>query len=185
MLDYVEPIFSVPLFHFKVEDWNNKKKTLLEIVNNKELHYERGNFVYTDYIEEDGVFPSSDVDPIVNELINEEVNRFSRYAQVDLLPMNYWFEKSLKNDHHLVHNHGGTGFSAVMFIEYDERVHKPTGLLSPISPWLKKLESGNVVFPENIKSGSIIYFPSFINHFTIPNESEKERIILSWNIVEK
>ena len=30
--DYLIPLFSVPLFHFKVENWDEKKKNLLKSV---------------------------------------------------------------------------------------------------------------------------------------------------------
>jgi hypothetical protein len=96
------------------------------------------------------------------------------------LVSNSWFEKAEKNMYHQTHNHGPLGFSAVCFIQYDDSIHTPTQFVSPFNNFV----SGSVLShsPEHIKEGSLIFFPSIIHHYTIPNDSEKERIILSFNL---
>ena len=173
-------MFHVPLFHYKVKDWENKKKYLLQLhesiqsdctnLDNKGIT----NF-HTDpeKIKQDIVF-------VFNDEIKQFINSIgSKTYNVDAA----WFEQSNKNHYHGIHNHGGSGYSSVCFINYKENEHTPTYFLSPFNNFM----NGKTLIhtPQNITEGSIIFFPSAIHHFTSPNESDEERMVVSFNLTLK
>jgi hypothetical protein len=65
-------------------------------------------------------------------------------------------------------------------MEFDNTEHKPVVF---VSPW-KDVFNGNIVLAESseIKEGTILVFPSFLEHFTDPNQSDKVRTSLSFNL---
>jgi hypothetical protein len=69
-------------------------------------------------------------------------------------------------------------------------------------PQKLKVDSGNLVVaigeendaigtrinekkPINVVTGSVVLFPSSLTHYTIPFESEEERIVLAFDVKEK
>ena len=50
-----------------------------------------------------------------------------------------------------------------------------------MNPNLADVETCNIV-PPGIREGSLIFFPSYVLHYTAPNQSDVDRIILSFNV---
>ena len=73
---------------------------------------------------------------------------------------------------HSVHNHG-SGYSSVLYIEYDPTCHKPTTFVSNLD---KK------IYSPKVNEGEIIFFNSKYDHFCPQNESIKKRIICAFNL---
>lgn len=88
-----------------------------------------------------------------------------------------------KHDYHQVHNHRTIGLTGIIYLEYDQLEHNPTYFIAPFNDPIK--DTSLFYIPQNIKEGSIIVFPSFINHFSNPNKSDKERKILAFDIIPK
>ena len=89
-----------------------------------------------------------------------------------------WFEDSNRNTYHGIHNHGGDGYSAVCFLEYDDQEHIPTQF---VSSTLSAISNEAIIYsPSNVIEGDVIFFPSNTLHYTEPSESDKIRSILSW-----
>ena len=92
---------------------------------------------------------------------------------------NSWFEQSKKYQAHYPHHHGPIGYSCVLYIHYDQRrTHSNyfyESLISSIGgQWIGQFQ--------NAKEGSLLCWPSPVMHFTHPNASDKERIVLSFNM---
>lgn len=176
-------IFSVPLFHYTIKDWNKKKQDLLDIyesvISNISKHED--DTVSSDYFRS-GSTNVSYWDKI-EKILQEELQLFSSYTKTSYKQNGHWFERSSFGMHHEVHNHGAIGYSAVCYIEYDESYHTPAKFVSPFNNFFTGAQL--VHTPENIKSGSILFFPSVIHHYTSPNLSERERIVLSFNLTPR
>ena len=181
MAEYTENMFSIPFFHFDVNDWEMKKEKILEIASKanikKNIEGIERDYCSHDYFDNKQSY-SHDVLP----LIIPEAQRFTKYFSdaKKFSIENFWFESSSYGECHTPHNHGSLGFSAVMYVDYDEKEHDPTCFLSPFNNFIT---GGDLKYvPEGIKSGSLIFFPSVIHHYTTPNRSHKSRLILSWNM---
>ena len=86
----------------------------------------------------------------------------------------------IRDSAHSVHNHGFGGFSSVLFIKFDPEHHKPTTF---VAPFLNNID-GNVLeyIPTDVEEGTLIVFPTSLQHYVPPNTSDIDRLILSMNI---
>ena len=175
MNDYSKNIFYVPLLHLEVRNWKSKRSQLFDILNNCELNMVGGEEVYTDYHQK-----HDNVD-IVSSIFEEELGIFcNSFNFSEFKILNTWFEVSEQNNFHEPHNHSATGYVAVCYVQYDENQHKPLTLISPFNNFV----TGTTLhyIPENIKEGSIIFFPASILHYTRVNNSNYKRIVVSLNL---
>jgi len=157
--------FSVPIFKYKVQNWNIKKKKLLDLFNSFQ-HKVVGNVI------------TSHMD-IKTNILSEEIKIFENDIGFDLISTEVWFQKYQSNMNHAVHTHGPIGFSSVCFIEYNKNFHKPTTLVSPFGNYITgELER----YAPDVEEGDIIFFPSNLLHYAPTNLSKITRIIMSFNL---
>ena len=194
----ITPMFTVPLLHIKMSNWEFKKPILLDLFKKSEEWISKRDTVNTTYLN-DTDFKEKSKEQILK--INSWDEYLSKilfdvfYEELKIIyetfgdPENYpnkianisyaWFQEQKDGMFHFPHSHGNCGLSAVCFVEYDEKYHTPTHFLSP---YLNPLKGHNEEYCEqNISSGSLLVFPSNIIHHTYPNNSEKNRIILAFN----
>lgn len=179
MSGYRTNIFEIPLLHLEICNWESKKETLITLMNETKFE-ERNNNLITDFNFQSRNHNFKYNDEIYN-LFSDELLLFKEYFQFSNIYLtSSWFEISNKNSHHTVHNHGATGYSSVCFIDYDSNIHTPTKFISPFNNFI----DGQVLTytPEDVREGSLIFFPSLVHHFTVPHNSEKSRKILSFNL---
>ena len=95
---------------------------------------ERKNFVkeglqhfYTDR-QKDGKSYALDFD----HLFSDELNQFKQECGVSEYQItDIWTIKYKKEDYQTVHNHRSFGYSGLLYVDYDEKVHKPTVFVGP------------------------------------------------------
>lgn len=195
----IKPMFTVPLLHIKMSDWDTKKQKLLELFETSQKWLIKRHTVNTTYVnsyeykkrstEEITTREDWEINfyEIISDIFYEEAKIiYETFGNPEENPngiatIGYsWFQEQKKGMCHAPHTHGNGGLSAVCFIEYDKNCHTPTEFLSP---YLNPLKGHNELYvEENISSGSLIVFPSSIVHYTLPSESDKSRIILSLNM---
>ena len=96
-------VFSVPIFRYKVNNWNKKKNQLLN------LFYKVRHDVIVNVI----TSPFN----IKTNILSEEINLFKKDIGLDLITAEVWFQQYKNNMDHEAHDHGLLGFSSVCFIE--------------------------------------------------------------------
>lgn len=157
--------FSVPIFKYKVQNWNIKKKQLLNLFNNLE-HKVISNVI------------TSSIDIKTNILL-EEVKIFEKEIGINFYSTEVWFQKYDISMNQAVHTHGSTGFSSVCFIEYNKNKHKSTTFVSPFGDYI----TGELVrYEPEVEEGDIIFFPSNLLHYVPTNLSKEIRTIISFNL---
>ena len=170
------PLFEYPSFHYKIKDWNFKKKALLGKIKEE-------NFVRTPLqsFETDRQKNGKSYIHYLKDLLSPELNEFCRESKVTCSMTDAWFVRYQKNDYQIVHNHRGWGFSGIIYLEYDSKVHTPTFF---VAPWQEPItDTTSISMPKNIEEGDMLIFPSYTLHFVNPNESKKKRIILSFDLL--
>lgn len=176
-LEY-QHMFSIPIFHFKIENWVEKKKQLLgtwKLI--KEECLQENNLL----ISYGSKNCSEKLDDVIHNILNQEIKNFLSHLDYDNYEfLNGWFQCASKCGFHGVHNHGQLGYSSVCFVNYNEDEHTPTTFIAPFSDFI--MGDTMLYQPNNITEGSIIFFPSSIPHFTEPNSSNMERLIVSFNL---
>ncbi len=173
-------MFSVPLFQYEINQWESKKEQLKKVYEeyNTSLQSQGYFEVNTDYY--DQMKNGFKYKEKIQEILSDEINSFKNESELKNYKVHgCWFELSLKNEFHVVHSHGPTGYSSVCFIDFDSSVHQGTIFVSPFNNFI----NGNILkYVSNVSEGTIIFFPSIINHYTMPHSSSKERLILSFNM---
>jgi hypothetical protein len=158
--------FSVPIYKYKVKNWEIKKKKLLDLFNSLQ-HSVFSNVIISSF-------------DIKTNILLEEIKIFEEDIQIKFVSTEVWFQKYEHNMNHAVHTHGPTGFSSVCFVEYDKNFHEPTTFISPFGNYITgELER----YKPNVEEGDIIFFPSNLLHYAPSNLSNEIRIIMSFNLL--
>lgn len=172
-------MFEIPFLHFKVTEWEFKKEKLIKLINQLQFE-ERSNKLITDFnLQNDNENFKYNYE--IANIFLDELFLFKEYFEFDNIELtSSWFEISNKNSQHTIHNHGAIGYSSVCFIDYNPTIHTPTKF---VSPFCNFISGQTLIFsPDDINEGSLIFFPSSIHHYTLPNTSDVSRKILSFNI---
>jgi len=172
----INNMFSIPLVHIKVDEWERKKNDITKIFSKSDLTIDPLEKVRSDFSTKGKSYNGK-----VQKIFSNEIQTLEQFGDMkNLRVSNSWIESADRNMYHQIHNHGALGYSAVCFVDYDETHHSPTQFVSPFNNFL----NGSILSysPEQISEGSLLFFPSMIHHYTIPNESDIERTILSFNI---
>jgi hypothetical protein len=94
-----------------------------------------------------------------------------------------WTVRYRKGDYQTVHNHKSWGFSLVLFVEYDPKVHTPTTF---VCPWQDpRTDTTSLICPQDVQEGTIFIVPSYTLHYATPNLSNKTRTIISADLLPK
>ena len=177
-------MFSVPIIHYEIENWaENKQKIMAALPDHKKEHYEISDDsitgLYTDFYKnaEVGNDTLPDYASVVIDIIKPYLQDFTDQRRVEFTDM--WYQKYYKNVQHQVHTHGHSGWSCVMYVEFDPMVHEPTQFYSPFkNPWNGNLDT----FQPPVNEGDMVLFPSTVMHEAPVNRSEKRRTIVSYNL---
>jgi hypothetical protein len=177
----IQAMFAVPLVHIRIQNWEMKKRVLLKLMYESTMRRDTSSDrLTTDYHnqfinDEVGIYNKD-----IQDLFGEEIDYLAEEMHLkDATVQMSWFERSGQFDYHTVHNHGYHGFSSVVFIKFDENAHEATKF---VCPYYGFLHQDVIIHSPDVKEGDIIFFPSCISHFTNPNKSKKERLILSFNL---
>lgn len=172
-------IFAIPFLHIKVQEWEEKKKKLLELCDKENFTFEKVGTVKNSFDLNEQ--KSLELSKKIENLLIPEIDAFNNVFKIKQSEIiQSWFQIEEKFMYHPIHNHGYGHFSSVCYIEFDNENHLPTTFISP-SP---DAVSGDIskFVPENITEGSIVFFPSGLPHYSPGNKSEVQRKILSFNI---
>lgn len=117
----------------------------------------------------------------LTELLKDELNDFCNEAKVNCIMTDCWSVRYKKGDQQIVHNHRSWGFSGILYVDYDPRVHTPTCF---VSPWQDPVNDTTTLrYPPDIKEGTLLIFPSYTLHFVDPNVSSIPRTIISFDLL--
>jgi hypothetical protein len=165
--------FKVSVLQYTVPNWSYYKPILLGALP----PYEKGDdTVSSDYLDKS----KSNYLHIFDEFIEPVLQQFRRDVGHAAYIKNVWTQRARKCDHHCVHNHGSNGWAAVLYVDYNPNIHSATTFLSPFT----EASSGDHMdYTPDVKEGDIVFFPSQLLHYANPNTHDKERVILSFNMM--
>jgi hypothetical protein len=168
-------MLTIPFYHYKVNNWKEKKEKLLDFVSNLSFKYfDNIADLYTTY----GDQTSSKA----LKILEDDIVKFtSEIKYSGEMVAEIWFQKYYENQFHSPHNHGAIGYSSVLYINFDKRIHDGTRFLAPFND----PDGKHIEFAPDVDEGSLIFFPSYLNHYTLPNKSDTIRVIMSMNLKRK
>lgn len=168
-------LFAMRYVSVQAEDWGEKKEELLDLL--REGDFERRDLAQfeTDrhnnrnrYIEDFcGIF-------------GDELNRFGMEMGLAQLRIGaIWAVRYRRGDYHAVHNHRSTGYSGILYVDYDEAEHTPS---IHVSPWNNPVTDMTELAAPPVREGTFVFVPSSVLHYTRPNESDKLRQIVAFDM---
>ena len=172
------PLFEFPSYQYEISDWDFKKKGLLDRIKKQkfirtalqtfETDRQTNNKAYVRYLE---------------DTLREELFYFCKEAEVTCSMSDAWCVRYEKNDHQTIHNHRGWGFSGIIYVEFDPKVHTPTCF---VAPWQEpRSDTTSLAYPKDVKEGTMFIAPSSCLHFVKPNKARKRRTIISFDLLPK
>ena len=178
-LGFVNAMFSVPIVHYPIENWSENKKKILDALppeDDSQLE-PNGSGLYTDFFINGKVKEFPSYFHTVVDVIKPYLKSFMDGNPVEFVEM--WYQKYYNLVEHKTHCHGFTGWSSIIYVEFDPKVHESTRFFSPFrQPWDCDIE----VFQPEVKEGDMILFPSSLLHEAPVNRTNTRRTIISYNI---
>jgi len=172
------PLFEFPSYQYEVSDWDFKKKGLLNRIN-------KSKFVRTELqtFESDRQTAGKTYVHYLQEFLRDILFEFCKEAKVTCSMTDAWCVRYQKGDQQTIHNHRSWGFSGVLYVEYDPKVHTPTCFMAPWND--PRTDTTSLSFPKNVKEGTVFISPSFSHHFVCPNKARKQRTVISFDLLPK
>ena len=171
------PLFEFPSYQYEVDDWDFKKKGLLNRINKVEFKRTELQPFETDRQTDINKTWVHYLQTFLKPLLSE----FCQEAQVTCSMTDAWCVRYHRGDHQTIHNHRGWGFTGVLYAEFDPKVHTPTCFMAP---WQDpRMDTTSLAYPKNVKEGTVFISPSFTHHFVHPNKARKQRTIISFDLL--
>jgi hypothetical protein len=165
-------MFTVPYFHFIIEDWSELKEEILSglyVKNPERIPIQERETKITDYWDNFNLEKYSKFISLILPYLNKTTNN-PNISKI-------WFQTTSKNQYHGAHTHGAIGWSSIFYATYNPEVHYSTTFYCPFFDVNGNME----YFSPNVDEGHLIVFPSFILHEAPVNNSYAPRTIISCN----
>ena len=120
------PLFEFPSYQYQISDWEFKKKGLLGRIKSSEFRRTKLQTFETDRQTNNKSYVR-----YLEEFLRPELFEFCQEAQVTCSMTDAWVVRYDKGDHQTVHNHRGWGFSGIIYVEFDPKVHTPSCFVAP------------------------------------------------------
>lgn len=183
------PLFNDRIYKGKIKDSNYKKHFLnilkkdklcnKKIINNSNL----GGYHSTTFFNNDTVLEN-----ILKIHTKDYISNFLVIKRFALKINNWWMIENKKAHSNIMHNHPFSMISGAIYLKFPEnggRIFFHNENQHVYSYGINKF-LGDMCFqisqPVDIEEDSILLFPSYLLHSVEPNRSNKERIVLSFNL---
>jgi hypothetical protein len=178
----MKPLSIIPYFHYeKPENWEHIKTELLSFLsylNNQERRDIERFYSSANHSEESMVMLR---DKFIS-LMSDKLQEFGREVGAQSFEIeNIWAVSYEKGDFHDVHNHGIDGMTGILYLDYDENEHPPTTYVGA-----NNFMTGHTQLSSPaVKEGDLVFVPSSVLHYTRPNESDKTKTSIAFDLVLK
>lgn len=175
-MDYHVHNFSIPIFQFKLDNWEEKKEKIMSFYpSDSELRYT--GEVATDFTANlPSVKRRGEIVDIFAPELTEVMHTMGAEGWHVKQP---WFEVAKKGDFHGPHTHGPIGMSAVCYVEFNKYEHTPTIFAPPFTDIFNSLTP---TYAPDADEGTLVVFPASLLHWTERNASEQRRVAVSFNV---
>ena len=168
-------LFSLPLYIYEVDDWENKKKEIVGWLkktkfsrnqldnhfNTDRLHLQQNKFYSEDFV----------------KLVDNELQLFRQEADLETIFISdIWFVEYENGDYHSPHTHESARFSGILYVNLDDE----NPMTTFVQPWYSYW--GTKQMTVEVKEGTMLIVPSHVMHFSRPNASVNTKTVLSFDM---
>lgn len=189
----VDNIFETKLYFSTVENFDDIQEELLDAFDKVQFQTTHRNGWGQTHLLTDATFSENFLDKYNCFFFKEELHKHlqnyvsSHYDGKDVyfkyVINSSWMTCSKIGHHTSLHNHGGSDISGVYYLKKssdgrDGNIYFRTPIAASCSSnlYLKERQT------YNFEEGEIVLFPGFLDHGVQTNETEEDRISLSFNI---
>ena len=165
-------------------------KSILDLKNKEPLGIVRSN-LSNNYHSKNNLHNFSQFDEISKGIVNVTDAIFKEQKiKTKFILGNLWANVSSKGGSNKIHNHPNSFLSGVYYVKTPEncgalKIYDPRIVSQMIVPEkgddLNRDDWNEVKFKP--QAGKIIFFPSYLQHEALPNESDEMRVSMSFNII--
>lgn len=170
--------FPISFVHVSIEDWQNKKTALENLVDweDPECLFPEQFTDFYKYISPGDDCGTKYTKDFIN-ILKPELISIAHSLGGSIKIKDLWAQRYHKNMYMQPHTHGHQDYSAVLYHDFCKG-HKSTIFFAP---YKNPLDGIDFIHAPEIKEGDMIVFPSFLMHFAEPNLIEAQRTIFSFN----
>jgi len=168
-----ESLFNIPYWKIQVINFEKKKKELTKLLESYPEEKRSQQHFSTNR--------QSNVSGLVEQfssIMREEMAAISGEIKKDFAIMDIWSLSYDKGDFHPTHNHSSLGITAILYLD----LPKDSPVTEYIQPWNDYVNDTVQHYAEPVVEGDIVIQPSFVLHFSNPNESNSKKRIISWDM---
>ena len=188
--------FPIPIYYNHIENLDEVQQELLSHVEKVNFHkvkhdnWDKNSAKFSDGYNE-GKNLLNDIKPtlFLNELqknlleFYRNIHNGNDIYNIDFVITESWFTRTQKNEYHPQHLHSFSDISGVYYIKTNGNdgniaFHTPSSILVNSKFFSQKAQ--NVEYKPQV--GKLILWPSLIEHHVISNQTDDDRISLSFNI---
>jgi hypothetical protein len=173
-----ETLFNIPFWGIRIINFEEKKKKLVKLLESypeeKEKYDEmkEGEFATNRQIDRTGLVEQ------FGSVMKQELEDFSREINKDLAIIDIWSVSYETGDSQSVHNHSSVGLTGILYLD----LPKDSPITTYMQPWTDH-ETDTIRHADiPIIEGDIVIVPSFVLHFSSPNNSKNKKRIISWDM---
>ncbi len=166
-------LFKIVAHQFPILNWADKKNRIVNEIDFSKLTRKEKQGFLSDRNESSYAEKFMDIFQDELQMFRQEIEKFS-FDLVDV-----WTAEYHKGDWHPPHSHGPMGYSGILYLDFDMNEHGPTYF---INPFVDPSQGDTVIKFPIAMEGVITIVPSSLLHFTYPNESEKIRRIVGFDL---
>ena len=172
-----DSLFEFPSYQYEVDDWEFKKKGLINRINKSKLIRTELQTFETDR--------QTDINKgwvhYLSDFLRPLLFEFCEEAEVSCSMTDAWCVRYQKGDQQAIHNHRGWGFSGILYVEFDPKVHTSTCFMAP---WQDpRTDTTSLAHPSNAREGMVFIAPSFTHHYVKPNLSRNPRTVIAFDLL--
>ena len=172
-------LFSVLVAQFSIPNWSELKSDIMNALPKEK--YNNDNAIFSDYWDNLESDEKPDYADLVMHSVMGALSQCAMSPDIDLIDM--WYQKQYKGQYHTVHTHGNTGCSAILFVDFNDKIHKSTRFYNPYPNAILggHLEDTTI----DVKEGDLLVFPSNVLHDSMVNNYDIPRTIISFNFTTR
>jgi hypothetical protein len=168
-----EILFKIPVLIIDIDNWKIKKNKLIKLLKN----YPEEKIGLLNFYTNKSII---DVDCITkfSEIFKKEFEELTQFLKTSINIKNVWSVSYKQNNFQTVHNHGALGFTGIIYLDLPKN-YPPTYF---VQPWNNFITNNTDYVKIDDVNEKIILVPSFVNHFSNPNLTKKDKRIVSFDL---
>lgn len=166
-------MFSTPFYYYGILNWNDKKTKISNVIDDS-------LFVRAESFSSDRKLSTNSYLESFVEVFKDDLEIFQTELEVnEMFITDVWSVKYEQGDFHPVHNHSSTGYSGIIYLNFNDDEHTGTYFVNNQTNPITDATDSVLSYAHE---GAMIVVPSSVLHFTYPNKSSSIRQIIGFDV---